>query len=554
MGKLLTLDMLARAFEAEGCDTLFTLMGDANMYWSTAMAERPGMKVIHARHESCAVSMADGYARKTGKVGVASTTCGPGFTQIMTSLAMAARARIPIVVFAGDSPIAASWYLQEIDMAPLARATGAHYVPVRHIDRLLDNVREAFQVARAERRPVVLSVPMDLQKQPWPHLAEHFPSDDIVPVKQRPLPDPELVESVCDMIAEAEHPIVLGGRGVIASGAADAVAELADQAGALLANSLLGKGLFDGNPYNLEIAGAFASDYARERFAESDLVIGIGVGLGHYTTEGGYLYPGAQVVQIDLNPRGLWQGLRTADLHVIADAKAGAEAITARLRERSIKKTGYRTPEIAAQIANDHPDAKEYPVQPGMIDQRRFIEELDRTIPKDWDIVVGGGHYFSIAMTHLRGRAAERYHVINDFGAIGSGLAAAIGVAQARGDGKVCLIEGDGSLMMHCQELETIQRHGIRLLMTIMNDGGYGAEFHKFRANSIDESHAVHGRGDIAAMARGFGLQGATVKQMGSTEQLFREHEGANVASVWDVMVDDRIPSRAYRRIHYGEA
>ena len=392
MSKLLTLDMLARAFEAEGVDTLFTLMGDANMYWSTAMAERPGMKVIHARHESCAVSMADGYARKTGKVGVASTTCGPGFTQIMTSLSMAARARIPIVVFAGDSPIAASWYLQEIDMAPLTRATGAHYVPVRHIDRLLDNVREAFQVARTERRPVVLSVPMDLQKQPWPHLADHFPSDDIVPVAQRPRPDPELVERVCDMIAEAEHPIVVAGRGVIASKAADAVAEMAEQAGALLANSLLGKGLFDGNPYNLEIAGAFASDYARERFAEADLVIGIGVGLGHYTTEGGYLYPGAQVVQIDLAPKGLWQGLRTADLHVFADARAGAEAITARLRERSIKRTGFRTPEIAAAIANDHPDAKQYPVQPGMIDQRRFIEELDRTIPKDWDIVVGGGH------------------------------------------------------------------------------------------------------------------------------------------------------------------
>jgi acetolactate synthase-1/2/3 large subunit len=523
MSKLLTLDMLARAFEAEGVDTLFTLMGDANMYWSTAMAERPGMKVIHARHESCAVSMADGYARKTGKVGVASTTCGPGFTQIMTSLSMAARARIPIVVFAGDSPIAASWYLQEIDMAPLTRATGAHYVPVRHIDRLLDNVREAFQVARTERRPVVLSVPMDLQKQPWPHLADHFPSDDIVPVAQRPRPDPELVERVCDMIAEAEHPIVVAGRGVIASKAADAVAEMAEQAGALLANSLLGKGLFEGNPYNLEIAGAFASDYARERFAEADLVIGIGVGLGHYTTEGGYLYP-------------------------------GAEAITARLRERAIKRTGFRTPEIAAAIANDHPDTKQYPVQPGMIDQRRFIEELDRTIPKEWDIVVGGGHYFSIAMTHLRGRAAERYHVINDFGAIGSGLAAAIGVAQARGDGKVCLIEGDGSLMMHCQELETIQRHGIRLLMAIMNDGGYGAEFHKFRANDVDDSNAIHGRGDIAAMARGFGLAGATVNQMGATEQLFREHEGANVASVWDVVVDDRIPSRAYRRIHYGEA
>ena len=106
--KLKVSDMLARAFAAEGVDHLFTLMGDANMYWSTAMAELPGMKVVHARHEHCAVAMADGYARATGKVGVASTTCGPGFTQIMTALTIAARGNVPIVVFAGDSPLAAA--------------------------------------------------------------------------------------------------------------------------------------------------------------------------------------------------------------------------------------------------------------------------------------------------------------------------------------------------------------------------------------------------------------------------------------------------------------
>ena len=98
MSKLKVSDMLARAFAAEGVDHLFTLMGDATMYWSTAMAELPGMKVIHARHEHCAVAMADGYARATGKVGVASTTCGPGFTQIMTALTIAARANVPLFV------------------------------------------------------------------------------------------------------------------------------------------------------------------------------------------------------------------------------------------------------------------------------------------------------------------------------------------------------------------------------------------------------------------------------------------------------------------------
>ncbi|MEZ5819034.1 MAG: thiamine pyrophosphate-binding protein [Hyphomicrobiaceae bacterium] len=554
MSKLKTQDMLALAFEAEGVDTLFTLMGDANMYWSTAMAERPGMRVIHARHESCAVSMADGYARATGKVGVASTTCGPGFTQIMTSLVMAAKSNTPLVVFAGDSPIAAAWYLQQIDMGPLTLGTGAAYVPVRHIDRLLDNVREAFQIAQVERRPVVLSVPMDMQKQPWPHLTDYMPSSDIVPVAQRPLPDPVLVDKVCDMIAEAEKPVLLGGRGCIRSGAREAIEALADQSGALLGTSLLAKGLFNGNPWAMDIAGAYASDWARERYAEADLVIGFGLGLGHYTTESGYLFPGARVVQVDTNPRGLWQGLRTADLHVRADARATAEAILNRLQQRNIKTSGFRSDEIKAGIASDHPDRKEYPVQPNLLDPRRAMEEINRTIPKDWDIVIGGGHYLSIAMTHLSGRPADKYHVFVDFGAIGSALPAAIGIAQARGDGKVCLIEGDGSIMMHCQELDTVKRHGVRMLTAIINDGGYGAEFHKFRANGVDPSGAMHGRGDIAAVARGFGLRGAGINSLGKMEGLFQEHQGSNTATLWDVHTDDLIPSRAYRRIHFGEA
>jgi thiamine pyrophosphate-dependent acetolactate synthase large subunit-like protein len=556
MGKLQVTDVLAEAFAAEGVEVLFTLMGDANMYWSARMAAVPGMRLVHARHEHCACSMAHGYAHATGKVGVASTTCGPGFTQIMTALAQAARGGVPLVVFAGDAPMGAAWYLQEIDMAPLARATGAHFVQVKSVDRLLDNVREAFLVAAGERRPVVLSVPMDLQRQEYPYMADYIPSADYAPTPQRPVPDPAIVDRLVGMIAEAEKPIFIAGRGATASGARQALEALAERAGALLATTLFGKGLFEGNPYALDIAGAFASDFARERFAEADLVIGVGAGLGHYTTEGGYLYPGARVVQVDVNPRGLWQGLRTADLHVRADARATAEAVLDGLDKRGIRKAGFRGPDMAARIAADSPDAKQFPVQPNTVDPRQAIREIDRIVPKDWDIVIGGGHYFSIALTHMRGRAPEKYHVIVDFGAIGSGLPAAIGVAAARNDGKVALIEGDGSLLMHVQELETIRRQGIKLLIAIMNDGGYGAEFHKFRAHGHEAAVAqvMHGRGDLAGVATGFGLLGHTVNRSGVMADLFQQHQAANSASLWDMHTDDRIPSRSYRRVHYGEA
>jgi len=547
-------DVLAQAFAAEGVDTLFTLMGDANMYWSAAMADNQATRLIHARHEHCAVAMADGYARATGKVGVASVTCGPGYTQIMTALVMAARGNAPVVVFSGDAPIGVPWYMQQIDQAPLALATGAHFIPIRTVDRALDNVREAFYVARAERRPVVLSIPLDLQKEAFPRRADYTPSTDLVPRSQVVMPDPALVDEVVAMISASERPVVIGGRGAVWSGARGTLESLAEESGALLATTLLAKGLFDGNPFALDIAGGFSSDLTRELFAESDLVIAAGAGLGHYTTDGGHLYPNAKVVQIDTSPRGMWQGLRTADLHIKADARATAEAIAGRLRERGIRRPGWRSNAVAARIASNTPDSREFPVTPGTLDPRPVVRELDAAVPKDWDIVVAGGHCFSISMTHLQGRQAGKYHTPLDFGAIGSGLSAAIGVAVARGNDRVMLIEGDGSLYQHIQELETLRRHGLKLLICVLNDGGYGAETHKFRATGGNPMHATHGRGDIAAIARGFGLNAATVTEMGQFDSLFREHRRASGATLWDVHTDDLIPSRSFRRNHYGEA
>src|SRR5665213_3964936 len=144
IGNSLVYEGLARAFVAEGTNTLFTLLGDGNMHWAVALSKYEGMRIYHARHEHCACAMAMGYALATGKVGVASVTCGPGFTQTMTALATAARSNLPLVVFAGESPIGASWYLQAIDQAPLALAAGAHYISAHSVPRMLDQVREAF--------------------------------------------------------------------------------------------------------------------------------------------------------------------------------------------------------------------------------------------------------------------------------------------------------------------------------------------------------------------------------------------------------------------------
>ena len=497
--------------------------------------------------------MADGYARATGRVSVASVTSGPGFTQIIMALVIGVRSKMPVVVFAGEALLAMPYHDQYIDQAHIALATGAHFVPVRVMDRIFSDVREAFYVARTERRPVVMGVPEDFQKQPFSYAGAYVPSTAIQPVRQYPLPDPNVVDRIVDIIREAQRPIIVGGRGSIVSCAGPALRGLAEQCGAVLATTLLGKGLFDVDEFGIGIAGGYATDLARELFAAADLVIGCGAGLGHYTTDVGRLYPSARVIQIDVNPRGLWEGLRIADLHLQADGKLGVEAVIERLRARGIASSGWRTAALAQRIASEPVDGKEFPARPGVVDPRKVLIELDRAIPKDWDIICGGAHFTDFVAPHLRNRSPERYHFITGFGAIGSALSEAIGIATTRNNGKVLLLEGDGSLLMHIQELETIKRHGLKLLVCAMNDGAYGAEVHKFRALGMNPRESTHGHGDLAAIAKGFGLRGAKINELGQAGKLLEDYGRDPTATLWDIHLDGSIPSPFYRRRFYGE-
>src|SRR5438132_856871 len=179
--KLPAYEVLARAFVAEGVDTLFTLMGDANMHWANAMAKRNGVRLIHTRHEHCACTAAISYHWATGRPGVASVTCGPGFTQTMTALATAAKGRVPIVVFAGETPLGARYHNQRIEQPPFAVAAGARYIQLHSANRTLEMVREAFHSAQVDRMPVVLGVPFDLQKQLIADASDYQPSSALIP-------------------------------------------------------------------------------------------------------------------------------------------------------------------------------------------------------------------------------------------------------------------------------------------------------------------------------------------------------------------------------------
>src|SRR6266481_2771168 len=496
-------EALAEAFLAEGVDTQFVLMGDGNMHWSTAFAKLPGVHTVHVRHEHATVAAATAYNVATGKLAVASVTCGPGVTQVMTALPAAVRAGLPLVVFAGEPPINAKFYNQYIDQAPLVTATGAHYIAAHSVPRMMDYVREAFHIAKYERRPVVLGIPYDLQKvehltnQPYETSAMYQPKVG------RMRPDPQLVAEAVARLAAAKRPIILGGRGVLWSGARDAVIKLADRCGALLSNTLPVRGIFDDHPFGLGTTGSYFTSLGREMYESADVVLAVGTSLSYYVG-GGHYFAKACKIQLDDAPRGLRDGQKAADIYVRSDALIGIEAIRA----------------------------------------------IDAVVPKDWDIVVGGGHqaYFN---TQMRGRPAERYTTVREFGAVGNGLSYALGVAAARRqgrEGKIVLFEGDGGLLFHIQELETLKRQGFRILICAMNDGGYGSEFHKLRADGLDDSLAVFGRPALEKIARGFDLRGHEIRDVSVIPKLFADFAAQGESEMWNIQISDKVTAPAIRQ------
>src|SRR5258708_28774340 len=258
-------EALEEAFLAEGVDTQFVLMGDGNMHWSTAFAKLPGVHTLQVRHWHATCAAATAYNIATGKVAVASVTGGPGVTQLMTALPAAVRARLPMVVFAGESPINAKFYNQAIDQAPLVTATGTHYIAAHSLPRMMDYVREALHVAKHERRPAVLGIPYDLQKVEHMSNVPYETSAMYEPKVGRMHPDPELVAEAVARLAAAKRPIILGGRGVMWSGARDAVIKLADRCGALLSNTLPARGLFHDHPFGLGITGSYFTALGKEK-------------------------------------------------------------------------------------------------------------------------------------------------------------------------------------------------------------------------------------------------------------------------------------------------
>lgn len=504
-------DVVGQTIAATGLRDAFGVLGSGNLIVTNALCSA-GARFHHARHESGAICMADGYARVSGRVGVCSVHQGPGLTNTMTGLTEAAKSRTPLVVLAGESPAAAINSNFRIDQPGLVESVGAAADRVHSAASAADDAQRAYQRAVIERRPVVLMLPIDIQPRP-PEALE--PRQPPLPELSTPDPSSPAIEAVADLLQGAERPLIIAGRGAVLAQAGEQLERLGALVGALLATSAPANGLFAGQTYAVGISGGFASPFAGELLPQADVVLVAGASVNDWTTRHGALIgAGAKLAQIDIEARAMGRH-RPADIAILGDAAAAARLLADALERRGHRATGFRTPELARDIAarrwRDDPFQDESTDEG--IDPRTLSIALEERLPADKAVAVDSGHFLGYPAMYLSVPDARAWVFPNGFQAVGLGLGNAIGAAIARPDRVTVAAIGDGGAFMALPEIETAVRLGLKLLVLIYDDRAYGAEVHHFAPMGHDVSRVQFPDADLAGIARACGAAGATIRR-----------------------------------------
>jgi thiamine pyrophosphate-dependent acetolactate synthase large subunit-like protein len=478
--------------------------------------------------------MADGFAQATRGIGLATVTSGPGLTHAATSVLAASREHTPMVVVAGEVPLRRPeglQALQSFDQRRFAEASEALFQRVYSAASLAEDVRAAFYLARTRRQPVVLGVPLDVQSAELAGDWSYEPSTSYLPANVAiPLAD-EAGRFIIRLIEASSRPLVVAGRGASTPQAREALEALADAIGALLGTTLPAKGLFDGNPWSVGVVGGYSRPTGRELIRAADLVLAFGAELGHFTTQAGTLFEGRPVVRVDSAAADASIPLGSASI-VQADATEAAAGLA---RLLTGPQQGFRTPEIRTRLAE--PESLTPVETGGLLDPRALMLDLGERLPADALVVVGGGHFTSFPCLYLERPSDGEFLFPFGAAAVGQALPFAIGVAVGRPDRPVVVIEGDGSLMMNIQEMDTAARLGLRLFVLVMNDGALTAETIKLAAGGYDPGLATFPSPDFSALARAFGWEGIL---LGAGEDLDGAIERFAAGS-GPVLVDARI-------------
>jgi thiamine pyrophosphate-dependent acetolactate synthase large subunit-like protein len=472
----------------------------------------------------------------SGEVAVLSVHQGCGLTNAMTGITEAAKSRTPMVVVAAQATQPRSNFY--VDQEMLATSVGAVPMRIGSADSAVADAAAAIDLARRERRAVLLNLPLDVQGDEVENLTLPEPMASSDPM----VPSDDDLNLLAGALEGAQRPVFVAGRGSRGPGCRQALADLAETTGALLATSAVAKGLFNDNEWYLDVSGGFSSPLAAELIKGADLIVGWGCALNMWTMRQGRLIgEGSRVIQVDDDPDAIGAQRPVAE-GVVGDVRATAEAALARVGEPS---PGYRSDDVRRRIASEI-RWRDVPYEENStgerIDARTLSIALDDLLPEERIVSIDSGNFMGYPSMYLSVPDEWGFCFTQAFQSIGLGLATAIGAALAQPDRLPVAALGDGGGLMSIAEMETVVRLGLPMVVVVYNDEAYGAEVHHFGPDGHDLDIVEFPPTDIAAIARGFGFEALTV----------REKSDLDPVAVWvagdrarPLLIDAKVTSQA---------
>lgn len=460
-------------------DTMFGLMGDANLFMVDHYVRFCGGEFVPVAIEGSSVLMALAYSKVSGKVGVATVTHGPALTNCVTALVEGARAHMPMVLLCGDTPVADPQNLQNIDQRELVKTTGAGFVQIRSPETAAKDVANAFYRAKAEKRPIVVNMPADFMWKEVEHENVKYPVFNAPSL----VPEGDDFDNAIGIIASARRPIILAGGGAIT--AKDSIVKLSNRLEAPVATTLKAKGLFNDQPYNMDIFGTLSTPQAYDLIAQSDCIICFGTSLHHFTTDRGKLVKGKRVIQINNEVTEISKNFHPT-VALAADAQLTAENIIYWLDEAEIPPSQF-TQELEPNTLHRHPTVPIKSEGKTCINYVGALEKLEEALPKDRVLTTDGGRFMTEVWCRISAPNPQSFIVTAHFGSIGLGIQAGIGASLAVKDRPVVVFSGDGGFMMGgINEFNTAVRLNQDLIVIVCNDSAYGAEHIQFVDRHMD--------------------------------------------------------------------
>ncbi|WP_083254271.1 biosynthetic-type acetolactate synthase large subunit [Pandoraea sp. ISTKB] len=519
--------MVLEALAREDVDTIWGYPGGAVLPFYDALGQQEKIEHILVRHEQAAVHAADGYARATGKVGVALVTSGPGVTNAVTGIATAYFDSIALVVISGNVPLSVIGQdaFQECDAVGITRSVVKHSFLVRRVEDIPATMKKAFHIARTGRPgPVHVDVPKDVAAA----IGEfHYP-DRLALRSYRPASDGHSghIRQAARLLREARAPLIYTGGGVIASESASEVIELASLLDAPVTSTLMGLGAFPASDSRfIGMPGMHGTYEANQAMQACDVVIAIGARFDDRVIGNvdDFCSRSREIIHIDIDPASIAKRVRPT-VPIVGDARCVVAELNRVLRHDGAANASRDS--WWAQIATWRArQCLAYADTGDIIKPQFVIETIFSLTGGNAFVCADVGQHQMWTAQYFGFDRPRRWVNSGGLGTMGVGLPFAMGVKRAFPDEDVFTVTGDGSIQMCIQELSTCRQYDLPIKIASLNNGHLGmvkqlqdVEYEKRRSHSYMEALP-----DFAALARAYGHIGFRVDRRADVEGAIRE-------------------------------